>query len=44
MTASTSVPATKRSCQLATALGGMALTGRPGVPVVNASTLKTLLA
>src|SRR5215475_3925967 len=42
MIVSASVPATNRNWQLATALGGMALTGRPGVPVVKARTLKTL--
>ena len=42
MTSSASVPATKRSWQLATALGGMALTGRPGVPVVKARMLNML--
>src|SRR5215470_19487697 len=39
-----SVPATKRSWQLATALGGIALTGMPGVPVVKAKMLNTLEA
>src|SRR5262249_44805982 len=39
-----SVPATKRSWQLATAFGGIALTGRPGVPVVKARMLNTLAA
>ena len=38
------VPATKRSWQLATAFGGMAFTGRPGVPVVKARMLNTLEA
>jgi hypothetical protein len=37
-------PATKRNWQLATALGGMALTGRSGVPVVKARMLKVFAA